>query len=105
MTDFLFCFLKPDARRHAINQRRHYLICRRDGCGYLDESGAEGPRCTCEPTIEYFLSFKDGNKKKQSAEIATEESEPREVASNDQTNQAEELGEEISKEMVERQAL
>ena len=101
MTDFLFCFLKPDARKHAINQRRHYLICRRDGCGYLDESGAEGPRCTCEPTIEYFLSFRDGNKKKQKTEMELEGAELREVVSNDQTNQVEGLGEEISKGVVE----
>jgi len=71
MSDFLFCFLKPDARRHAVNQYRHYLICRRDGCGYLDESGPQ-PVCTCEPTIEYFLSFKEGGKKKLRAEKEAE---------------------------------
>jgi len=52
---FLFCF--------SINQRRHFLVCRRDACGYLDESG-EYPRCTHEPTIQYLQSFDKGLKKK-----------------------------------------
>ncbi len=57
MSDFLFCFLKPDPRKHAVHQRRHYLVCRKEGCGYLDESGPER-ECTCPPTIEYYAPFK-----------------------------------------------
>ena len=55
MTNFLFCFLKPDKRAPAVNQRRHIEVCKKLGCGYLNLEG-ETPACTCEPSIEYFLA-------------------------------------------------
>jgi len=62
MSTYLFCFLKPDKRSTAVNQKRSVEVCRKIGCGYLDE-GKEVPTCTCEPSVEYFLSFKDRNKR------------------------------------------
>jgi hypothetical protein len=59
---YLFCFLKPDKRSPAVNQYRAVEVCKKLGCGYLDLSQVE-PGCTCEPSVEYFLAFKDGNKK------------------------------------------
>ena len=62
MSMYLFCFLKPDKRSPSVNQKRSIEVCRKMGCGYLDE-GREIPVCTCEPSVEYFLSFKDRKKK------------------------------------------
>lgn len=59
---YLFCLLKPDKRSPAVNQYRAVEVCKKLGCGYLD-LGQPEPACTCEPSVEYFMAFKDGGKK------------------------------------------
>jgi len=71
MSTYLFCFLKPDKRSPAVNQKRSVEVCRKMGCGYLDEGG-EVPVCTCEPSVEYFLAFRNRNKRLKNKQEAVE---------------------------------
>lgn len=76
-TQYLFCFLKPDKKKKALNQRRHIAVCRKLGCGYLDESSPE-IKCTCEPTPEYFVGFTKKVKKAKKAERKADEEDEEE---------------------------
>lgn len=77
MSNFLFCFLKPDARKHAINQWRHYLVCRKEGCGYLDESQPQ-VACTHAEALEYYKALSDWDKKgKKKKDEVKEQAEDR----------------------------
>jgi hypothetical protein len=67
MTNYLFCFLGGATKASAsVNQRREAGVCRKLGCGYLDETGPE-IKCSHEPNSEYYnglLIFSKPLKKK-----------------------------------------
>ena len=72
---YLFCFLKPDKRSPAVNQKRAVEVCQKLGCGYLNLSEKD-PTCDCEPSTEYFLAFKNRKKeaiKDEEDQIRTDE--------------------------------